>query len=449
MSQAMYSAQTGMSASQSKMNVVADNIANMNTVGFKQSRVDFSDIYYNTISGGSAPSANMGGINGKQIGTGVRVSSIGRDFTGGSAVTTGISTHLSIKGNGFFTVASPSNEILYTRAGNFTIDGEGYLVLPNGYKALGTASARSANGSDVPIKIPTLIQTETTPTDAAKLGNTKLSELNGNVEATSGTFDVVLTNGAATATVPVTIDKNDTVTQVINKINTALANEGTAVRAEISDNGTIEFVKHGSDQNITVNNGTSNFATAAGLTANDDGTVSSKVLDYQQKVRTGSDVTNSQKATSVDIYEDGRLEVTYANGDKLSVTTDPNDPDNIVFQYKTGSPATTIMGNDLDITGVAEPANFQLQMANFVNPNGLMGVGSNAFKQGPNSGLALYGSVSSGAFGTVNSGEYEGSNVDLAEQFTDMIQSQRMMEANSRVFNAASEIMKNLSYLGQ
>ena len=228
----------------------------------------------------------------------------------------------------------------------------------------------------------------------------------------------------------------------------AALNGVNGVTATLTD-GQID-VRADDGSKVVLNNGTSNFVKQTGLTWNDaTNSVESKTLDYQQIVRTGTDVANSQKVTAVDIHEDGILEVTYANGDKLTAIANPEDETKLIFRYTTGSPAVNITGDDLDITGVAEPANFQLQMANFVNPDGLVAVGSNAYKEGPNSGSALYGSISAGAFGTVNSGEYEGSNVDLAEQFADMIISQRMLEANSRVFNTASNILQTISYLGQ
>ncbi len=437
MTQALYTSQTGMNGAQTKLNVVADNIANMNTVGFKQSRVNFADIYYNTLSSGSAPSSNLGGINPRQIGTGVRAAEIIRDFTGGSSVATGISTNLAIKGNGFFTVQNGNNELLYTRAGNFSVDAEGYLVLPNGYKALGTEDQRSSTGSQTPIQIPVMIQTQTIPNAGA--GDKTLSELNGNVAITSGTIEVVVGD----QTTPINIDANATLNDVVAALNGV-----DGVTATLTD-GKID-IRADDGSKVVLNNGTSNFVTQTGLTWNDaTNSVESKTLDYQQIVRTGTDVANSQKVTAVDIHEDGILEVTYANGDKLTAIANPEDETKLIFRYTTGSPSVNITGDDLDITGVAEPANFQLQMANFVNPDGLVAVGSNAYKEGPNSGSALYGSVSAGAFGTVNSGEYEGSNVVLAEQFADMIISQRMLEANSRVFNTASNILQTISYLGQ
>ena len=248
MTQALYTSQTGMNGAQTKLNVVADNIANMNTVGFKQSRVNFADIYYNTLSSGSAPSSNLGGINPRQIGTGVRAAEIIRDFTGGSSVATGISTNLAIKGNGFFTVQNGNNELLYTRAGNFSVDAEGYLVLPNGYKALGTEDQRSSTGSQTPIQIPVMIQTQTIPNAGA--GDKTLSELNGNVAITSGTIEVVVGN----QTTQVTIDANATLNDVVAALNGV-----NGVTATLTD-GQID-VRADDGSKVVLNNGTSNFVT--------------------------------------------------------------------------------------------------------------------------------------------------------------------------------------------
>ncbi len=446
MGQSFYTSMSGLKAAQIKLNVVADNIANMNTVGFKQSDVQFSDIYYNTISPGGAPTTKLGGTNPRQIGSGVRTAAIARDFNSGSAVTTGISTHLSIKGSGFFTVQSPNGEILYTRAGNFTLDGNGNLVLPNGYKALGTDNALRTTGSAVPVKIPTLIQTETVATPDGEMLNTKLNEMNGNVSVTAGdiTFRV---NGTPSASI--NIDPDLTLQQNLTAINAELTAMGAGTASLVD--GQIIITPTNPTDTITFYNGSSNFVTEVKLQQNDTtGNFESKVLDYKQQVNLGTDTINSVKAVNVDIYENGMIEVTYSNGDKLTVEEDPMNPAGIQFKYKTGNPVVEIKGADVQIpVGVVEPANLQIQFASFVNPNGLIAVGSNAYREGANSGLAMYGSVLSGAFGTVSAGEYEGSNVDLADQFAQMVISQRMLEANGRVFDASSQVLKTLTYLGQ
>jgi len=121
----------------------------------------------------------------------------------------------------------------------------------------------------------------------------------------------------------------------------------------------------------------------------------------------------------------------------------------MILKY-TLNDGTIITGSDLTVNDqLVEPANLQIQMASFVNPQGLTAQGNNTYATGPNSGMVLYGSISSTAFGNVKSGVLEGSNVDLASEFADMVVSQRAIEANSRVFTTTNEILQTLSNLGR
>ena len=448
MTQAFYSAIGGMSAGQTQINVVADNIANMNTVGFKASSVQFSDVYYRTLSSGSAPQNNVGGINPKQIGIGVQVSQISRDFNAGTTLATGQATHVSIQGNGFFTVASPTVEVLFTRAGNFELDADGHLVMPNGYKVLGTDTAMTTSTSTIPIKIPTLINTETTPSTNDHMLVKRLDRLNG-IQAGYGTAQIstVDDQGQVQDTYDIEITENMTMQQFIDEIKDAT---GNAVEVTL-DNGQLNFKAADGNSSLEFKSGTSSIFSNMNLNRPDGSdTYTSQVLDYQQTIRSGtSSISTAQQQQSISIFEDGTIEVTYGNNDKLSVMKDPDNPNRVIFKYTTNS-NIVISGDDIDMEeGLAVPANLQIQMANFVNPNGLKAAGNNTYSTGPNIGLATFGAVSSNAFGQVKSGVLEGSNVDLASEFADMIVAQRAIEANSRVFNASNEILQTLSYLGQ
>jgi flagellar hook protein FlgE len=132
----MYSAISGMQGFAAKLDVIGNNIANVNTVGFKSSRVDFSDILSQTITGGSAPSNALGGTNPQQVGLGVKVSGIDMLFTQGADQFTGNNLDLAINGDGLFVVSRGGHEY-YTRAGNFTLDKSHNLTLPNGAIAQG------------------------------------------------------------------------------------------------------------------------------------------------------------------------------------------------------------------------------------------------------------------------------------------------------------------------
>ncbi|MCI7091786.1 MAG: flagellar hook-basal body complex protein, partial [Veillonellaceae bacterium] len=134
MMRSLYSGVSGLKNHQTRMDVVGNNISNVNTTGFKSSRVTFSDTLSQTLSGASAPTDNTGGTNPKQIGLGSSVSSIDTLFTDGSVQNTGKNTDLCLSGNGLFVVkpssAPGSKEVYYTRNGAFQFDAKGNFVMP-------------------------------------------------------------------------------------------------------------------------------------------------------------------------------------------------------------------------------------------------------------------------------------------------------------------------------
>ena len=450
MTQAFYTAIGGMAAGQTKITVVADNIANMNTIGFKASNVNFSDVYYRTSSTGQAPTGQMGGINPKQTGIGVQTASITRDFAAGTTLSTGLNTDLCINGSSFFTVASPTVEILYTRDGNFTIDANGNMVTSSGYKLLGTNNLLDTTSSTIPIKIPTYINTVTTPSTIAQMGNKALDELNGTKSGgvSAGTFSIFTYDDAGTPTEhEITINSSDmTVNELIAEINKIDDITATVV------NGSLQITAAGDVERFEVENGTSNVVTQLGIGVMDPNTkqATSEVINYHQTIGEGTPGSeDAQNFTSVSINENGLIEVKYGNNDTLSVMQDPHDPSKMILKY-TLNDGTVITGSDLTVNDqLVEPANLQIQMASFVNPQGLTAQGNNTYANAPNAGMVLYGSISSAAFGNVKSGVLEGSNVDLASEFADMVVSQRAIEANSRVFTTTNEILQTLSNLGR
>jgi len=138
----MYAAVAGLRNHQTRMDVIGDNIANVNTVGFKRARVTFQDMFYQTLQGGSAGDAanGIGGTNPKQIGLGISLGSIDVIHTQGASSPTNNGTDLMIQGDGFFVLSDTedgSGNIYYTRAGNFHFDSEGNLVNSNGLFVLG------------------------------------------------------------------------------------------------------------------------------------------------------------------------------------------------------------------------------------------------------------------------------------------------------------------------
>ena len=131
MLRSMFSAISGLRAHQTKMDVTGNNIANVNTVGFKAQQTVFQDTLSQVIRAGGAPAADRGGTNPAQIGLGVKLAATTTNWTQGATQSTGRSTDFMIEGDGFFVTRS-GTEDLYTRAGSFDFDGEGKLVAPNG-----------------------------------------------------------------------------------------------------------------------------------------------------------------------------------------------------------------------------------------------------------------------------------------------------------------------------
>lgn len=166
MLRAMYSGIAGLHGFQTKLDVIGNNIANVNTSGFKAGRVMFKDMLSQTVAGASLPGANIGGINPRQIGLGSTLSTIDTVHTQGSAQTTNVPSDMMVNGEGFFTLSNDGGtSLFYTRAGNFSLDaGNGAspnlrsLVAPNGMKVQGiqvnATTGALVNGKVADIRIP-------------------------------------------------------------------------------------------------------------------------------------------------------------------------------------------------------------------------------------------------------------------------------------------------------
>lgn len=194
MSQSLYTAMSGISAATTALQVISNNIANINTTAFKSSSVEFSDVFYQTISSGSVATESTGGTNPVQVGVGTQVSAVTKDFSTGSWVATGSDTDLMIQGSGFFCVQSSDGSTYYTRDGSFTFDSGGNLVTADGYKVEGTSSIMSTTTSGGTVQVPLSICADVAGTSSATLSLETLSSLNGLTKnITSGSFTVTVT----------------------------------------------------------------------------------------------------------------------------------------------------------------------------------------------------------------------------------------------------------------
>jgi len=145
MIRSLYTSLTGLTQNQKAMDVVGDNLANVNTTGYKAGRMVFQDLFSQTLAGARPPTDGRGGVNPKQIGMGTDVGAIDKVFTQGSFSDTGVVTDMAIEGNGFFVLQGADNALSYTRAGNFYFDRAGNLVNSDGLYVMGYLPDQEGN----------------------------------------------------------------------------------------------------------------------------------------------------------------------------------------------------------------------------------------------------------------------------------------------------------------
>ncbi len=388
MLRSLFSGISGLRSHQTMMDVTGNNIANVNTSGFKSSNTQFQDTLSQLLRAAGAPQGQNAGSNPSQVGLGVRVAGVTTNFGQGSAQQTGRSLDLMVNGDGFF-IAKTVNETLYTRAGALTFDINGTLITPEGAKVQGW-QANPATGAinttagvgDIQLPISTLMQPSATaqavfegnlPGDAA-VGQT--------LPASIDVYD----NQGTRSTLAVTFRKDTADTW-------SLLENGVAL-------GTIQFSGGGSAHTLTP----ATITSAAGI-------------DLALTTVTGYSGTTSIKMASQDGYAVG------------SLTAFNIGPDGIL---------TGIFSNGLK-QSVA-----QIATATFANVAGLEKAGSTMYRTSANSGLARTGAPGLEDRGALSSGTLEMSNVDLAAEFTNLIIAQRGFQANSRVITSSDELLQDL-----
>lgn len=468
MTQALFTSMTGLNAGTKQLTVVSDNIANMNTTAYKTSRLDFQDIWYQTKTTGTNSTSVLGGTNPYQVGVGVQCASITKNFDPSSTNTTGYATDLALTGKGWFTVINSDGQMLLTRDGTFSLDENGYLCTADGSKVLGMDSISSSTGSTTPIKFPTKIKVIEEATNANDFGRMTISELNNAETITAGDFKITVnelgTNGEVVGSTDLTIslpedeiNKNTDINTLVAKINEQSDGKFTATVVD----GAIQFEPADGNSRLVFETiaGGSNFVKQTQLSSvspDDNGVVTSKTLNISATITEVDDVTadTTHEYKSYSVGQDGRVTVTYGDGSTLTVLTDENDATYFSYTNAEG----VIINDDINNTGNASlyvdpnvlvKANMQLQIAKVTNDNGLVAQGSNTYSFGVNSGDVIFTAAGINGTGNVISGALESSNVDLAEQFSYMILAQRLVQANSQVFNGANSMLETLVYLGR
>ena len=323
MSQSLMTGVSGLRAHQQQLDVVANNLANLNTTGFKAQTSIFSDLMYNTVRpGADSTRDNFGGVNPQQIGTGVEISQISRQFSQGTLQSTGELLDFAIQGDGFFTLAGPVGERVFTRAGSFALDGRGNLVDPaTGFLVQRTGFLGEASddnfGFQVPgdnrIKIPLgapVPGLQTTEIDF--LGNLPSSAIPPLAEVLSSTSPFSTATGPATMTTMLDdLDINMTNYQAGDQIEITGSNPdgsplSTTINAQGATMGDIVNALNGQLVGATAALDTDGILT---ITADDTGEAFSSltIRDATGNVGQSEFVNNSMLVTTVgkrgDMYE--------------------------------------------------------------------------------------------------------------------------------------------------
>lgn len=417
----LYTAITGMNANGTWLSVIGDNVANMNTAGFKASRVAFGDVL-------------AGVVGSLQVGRGVLISDISPLFTQGSFETTANGLDLSIDGDSFFMV-SDAGARYYTRAGQFSIDKDGYIVNPDGLILQGYLSDTSGNITgtlgDLQIAVrQSLAQATTTASVALNLDAT------GAIQTSAFTLDG---NGDGTDSDPLNYNFSNTITVYDSQGG---AHQVTLYFAKTADNTWAVHYVHPdpATPSVLVDAGTQalTFDTNGALINDNSGTTIS--LDFGGSVTTPQDISFD--------YGTGTAE----SGDGLDGTTQFASNFGVMHLSQDGYPAGSldnmIISENGIITGIftngQTRAIGQIALAKFIAPDRLAKLGRNLYSESFDSGQPIVGMADTSGLGRVLSNSLELSNVDLAEEFVKMISAQRGFQANSRIITTTDELLQEL-----
>ncbi|MCA1059161.1 flagellar basal-body rod protein FlgF [Rossellomorea aquimaris] len=402
MLRSMYSGISGMKNFQTKLDVIGNNIANVNTYGYKKGRVTFQDLMNQTVSGASRATANRGGQNAKQVGLGSSLSSIDTIQTQGSLQTTGRSLDVAISGDGYFVVRQGNNE-MFTRAGNFYLDSNGNLVtgqgnLVQGYPVNADGDVNKSGTADIKI------DTNTTMAPQA----TSKATYNGNLKSSA-------------------------------PIGTEVELE-TKVKDSLGKDISIKLLMNKTAQNtwgVTISSLTNDVTVSAGQTTSLTFDAGGKLTSQVPFPITLNNQTGGNQSQSIDL--DFSKITQFDSSSSANVDTVDGNSEGYLESFNIGSSGEV---NGVFSNGEVRVLS-QLALATFSNPGGLTKAGSNLFQASNNSGLPNQGVAGEGR-GSLQSGSLEMSNVDLSEEFTEMITAQRGFQANTRIITTSDEILQEL-----
>ncbi len=399
---------SGLNATSKQLEIIGNNVSNANTVGFKQSRAQFADVFANSLTGGGSP----------QIGIGTKLASVGQQFSQGNITSTNNSLDIAINGNGFFRL-SDNGAITYTRNGQFQMDKTGYIVDSTGKRLTGYAADSTgviATGVPAEININTA---DSQPTGTSEvLGAVNLDSRNSTLSANDfDPTDPTTYHNSTAITIYDSLGNGHTLQNYFVKTDSSSGNttwsvfttaDGTSTTTLPTPTTTLIF--DGTGTSPTAPSANVSFAVTTGAV-----TPLSLNLDYSDSTQFGSNF--SINSLSQDGYTSGRLASFGTGVDGV-----------ILGRYTNGQ--SKILG--------------QLILASFVNPNGLQSLGSNDWSETSESGNALLGQPNTGTLGVLQASAQEDSNVDLTAELVNMITAQRVYQANAQTIKTQDQVLQTL-----
>jgi flagellar hook protein FlgE len=404
----LFAAVSGLNAFGNALSVTGNNIANLSTVGYKSQKATFSDLVTSSLGGSS-------GSN--QIGRGVFTGAVLSQYTQGSLSTSGNGLDMAVDGNGFFRVRNSDNAVFYTRAGQFRVDKDGKVVDPNGNFLQG-------------------YQANTSGVISGTLSDITLSNAISSPQATSTASVVANLNASATAPSSAFSD-SDPSTYNFSTSLTVYDSLGSSHTLNLYFRKTASSswqMYHRLDGTTGTTDGAAQPTT---LTFNSSGAMTSPAaaldIDY-----TAAQVGNGAAASSIALT--------------ITSITQFGAPNSVSAITQNGFASGSIAGTSIDTSGVIT-GRFtngqvrtlaQVALSRFTNPDGLSRSGKNLLAETNASGQPTTSAPNTGGTGRVLSGSLELSNVDLGEEFIDMISAQRGFQANSRVITTTDDLLQEL-----
>lgn len=394
---------SGLNAASKNLDVIANNVANANTVGFKASIAQFADVYANSLAG----------AGGGQIGIGTRLATVAQQFTQGNITVTNNPLDVAINGNGFFRL-SENGAITYSRNGQFHTDKDGYIVNASGKRLTGYTTVGGVLNTAAPVELR--IDTADLPPQATASVAAKVN-LDSRSPVISAPFDIndpTTYTSSTAATVYDSLGNPHTLSIYFVKTGANTWSVYGALDGTQIGTGALGNLNFTASGNIDTATTTLPFVVSAPVTT---GAVTPLTfeLDFTGSTQFGSPF--GMNALTQDGYGPGRLTGFNIGGDGT-----------IVARYTNGQ--SRVMG--------------QVVLVSFANPKGLQPLGDNAWAQTADSGQPLVGSPGSSNLGLLQSAAVEDSNVDLTQELVNMITAQRVYQANAQTIKTQDAVMQTL-----